>query len=268
MATAAVSADSVSSGRQKTEKSKAATRASLDLPNGRVLEFEIRRSARAHAVYLRMTPREGLVVTAPLRLGRASVLQVVAGKAGWIANHLTRFDAVRHLVPQDPAARPEVFDLPSLAESWRVEYETVRRPGVVARTENPGLIVASGAVDDIQTCQGAVRRWLARHAANALSPWLSTLARENGLRYAHLSIRNQRARWGSCAVNGRISLNCKLLFLPRGLVSYVMVHELCHLLEANHSRRFWAHVRRVEPASDALRKQMRDAWKWVPGWAD
>jgi predicted metal-dependent hydrolase len=215
-----------------------------------------------------MTPREGLVVTAPRGLARASVLQVVAAKARWIAGHLSRFDAVRHLVAQDAEARPERFELRALGESWCVEYETVRRTGIVVRTAKPGLIVASGAVDDVATCQAAVRRWLAGHAASALSPWLSRLAQESGLRYTHLSIRNQRARWGSCAVGGRISLNCKLLFLPRELASYVMVHELCHLLEPNHSRRFWAHVRRLEPATDELRLSMRGAWQWVPGWAD
>jgi predicted metal-dependent hydrolase len=253
--------------RLNTEKPEPVSRAALELPNGRVLEYEIRRSARAHAVYLRMTPREGLVVTAPRRLGRASVLQVVAAKAGWISNHLARFDAVRYLVPQDPAVRPEAFDLPALGESWRLEYRTLRRPGVEARTDGPGLIAVSGGVDEIETCQHAVRRWLARHAANALSPWLAGLAQQAGLRYTHLSIRNQRARWGSCTVGGRISLNCKLLFLPRELADYVMVHELCHLLEANHSRRFWAHMRRLEPETDALRAKMREAWKWVPGWA-
>jgi len=215
-----------------------------------------------------MTPREGLVVTAPRRMGRASVLQVVAAKSHWIANHLARFDAARHLVPQDIRVRPECFELPALAESWRVEYRPVARPLVLARTGGPGLIVAAGAVDDVEACRHAVRRWLARYAAHAFSPWLSGLAQQAGLRYTHLSVRNQRARWGSCTVGGRISLNCKLLFLPRELASYVMTHELCHLLEANHSRRFWAHVRRLEPATDALRRKMREAWQWVPGWAD
>ena len=138
----------------------------------------------------------------------------------------------------------------------------------VARAVEPGRIVVSGAIDDVAACQAALRRWLARHAASALAPWLAALAGQVGLRYTHLSIRSQRARWGSCSIDGRISLNCKLLFLPRALASYVMVHELCHLLEANHSHRFWAHVRRLEPASDALRRQMRHAWRLVPAWIE
>jgi predicted metal-dependent hydrolase len=62
-------------------------------------------------------------------------------------------------------------------------------------------------------------------------------------------------------------LNCKLLFLPRELVRYVMAHELCHLIEPNHSHRFWTHVRALERRADALHGQMRDAWKLVPTWA-
>jgi predicted metal-dependent hydrolase len=138
----------------------------------------------------------------------------------------------------------------------------------VARAVEPGRIVVSGAIDDVAACQRALRRWLARHAVSAFAPWLARLAEQSGLRYTRLSIRNQRARWGSCSSSGRVSLNCKLLFLSRELVSYVMVHELCHLAEANHSPRFWAHVRRLEPDSDALRREMRHAWARIPAWAD
>lgn len=247
-------------------KNEHAVRASLELPDGRTLEFDIRRS-RVRNVYFKMCPRAGLVVTAPRKMGQAAVLRMVERKAGWIASRLSEFEAVRHLVDQDAAVRPESLELAALAESWRVEYRAGGRAGAAALTSEPGRITVAGAVDDVAACQGALRRWLARHAASAFPPWLSRLARECGLQYADVSIRNQRARWGSCTVGGRISLNCKLLFLPRELVNYVMVHELCHLLESNHSHRFWTHVRRIEPGSDALRTQMRQAWKWVPAWA-
>jgi len=125
----------------------------------------------------------------------------------------------------------------------------------------------AGAVDNVGACHAALRRWLARHATKALSPWLENLAEQTGLRYTDLAIKNQRTRWGSCSSNGRISLNCKLLFLPRELVGYVLVHELCHLWAANHSERFWAHLRQCEPAADSLHGRMRGAWRFVPAWA-
>ena len=252
-------------------KHEAAVRAAVGLPCGRTLEFDIRRS-RVRNVYFRMCPRAGLLVTAPRRMSHREVLEFVARKSKWISNRLSEFEAVGQLIgPGAAAVRPEAFDLPALAEAWRVEYAPGagrERPATIARTAEPGRIVVAGAIDDVAACQAALRRWLARHAASALAPWLAGLAGQAGLRYTHLAIRSQRARWGSCSIDGRISLNCKLLFLPRALASYVMVHELCHLLEANHSHRFWAHVRRLEPASDALRRQMRHAWKLVPAWSE
>jgi hypothetical protein len=65
-----------------------------------------------------------------------------------------------------------------------------------------------------------------------------------------------------------ISLNCKLLFLAPELVRHVLVHELCHTVELNHSPRFWALVQRFEPDARTLRRRMRDAWRDVPVWAE
>jgi predicted metal-dependent hydrolase len=241
--------------------------AQLDLPNGSTLEFEIRSSDKARSLRLKISARDGLVVTVPHGLERERVMQLVAGKAGWIAGRLADFDAVRHLMSKEPQVRPEAFDLPALAESWRVEYKETRGQTVGALIDCPGRIVVRGAVDDVGRCQAALRRWLARHAKAALPLWLSNVSQQSGLRHKDLAIKNQRTRWGSCTSRGRITLNCKLLFLPRELVRYVLIHELCHLLEANHSDRFWVHLRQFEPSADALHGRMRDAWKLVPAWA-
>lgn len=242
-------------------------RSRLDLPDGRTLEFKIRTSDKARSLRLKLSARDGLVVVAPRSMDRRRLLKLVAGKAEWIAARMSEFDSVRHLLNSEPAPRPQAFDLPALAQSWRVEYLTTRSRTVGARIARPGRIVVAGAVDNVAACHAALGRWLARHAKEAIPPWLDNLAMQTGLRYADLTIKNQRTRWGSCAPTGRISLNCKLLFLPPELVRYVMAHELCHLLEANHSERFWAHVRRLEPTADSLHGRMRDAWKYVPAWA-
>jgi hypothetical protein len=242
-------------------------RVELVLPDGRTIAYAIRISPKSRSLRLKLSARDGMVVVAPPTLDRQKLLALVAAKAQWIGEHMAGFDTVRHLIPTEPAARTQAFDLPALAESWRVEYKPTRSRTVGARTDQMGRIVVAGAVDDVEACHAALRRWLARHATVALSPWLANLAEPAGLRYADLAIKNQRTRWGSCSATGRISLNCKLLFLPRDLVRYVIWHELCHLLEPNHSERFWMHLRHFEPAADSLHGRMRDAWKVVPTWA-
>lgn len=240
---------------------------SVSLPDGRVIKFSIRLSSRSRSARLRIGAREGLVVTVPAGLRDDKVQQIVSSKTDWIAARLAEFDTVRHLIAQPLAARPQAFDLPALAESWRVEYREIRCGSVGAKTDQPGRIVVYGAIDEVGACHAALRRWLARHAAYTLRPWLENVSVQCGPTPTDIAIKNQRTRWGSCARTGRISLNCKLLFLPRDLVRYVMIHELCHLLEPNHSSQFWVHVRAMDHSADAHHGQMRDAWKLVPTWA-
>jgi predicted metal-dependent hydrolase len=72
-----------------------------------------------------------------------------------------------------------------------------------------------------------------------------------------IAIRNSRSRWGSCSKAGNLNFNYKIALLPLGLVDYVIVHEICHLIEFNHSPNFWAHVSRAIPNHKLLRKELR-----------
>jgi predicted metal-dependent hydrolase len=241
--------------------------AHINLPDGRQLDYEIRPSAKARSLRLKITAREGLTVIMPKGLDERLVVELVSSKRDWIAGKLDQFEEVRHLMGDKKSARPEALDLPALAESWRVEYRTTKSNTVGAGTDRRGRILVYGAVIDDERCKAALRRWLARRAKESLTPWLGSMATESGLRINRVIIKNQRTRWGSCSVDGVISLNAKLLFLPPKLVRYVLMHELCHTLERNHTRRFWTHLRQFEPQTDLLHGQMRDAWKQVPAWA-
>lgn len=75
--------------------------------------------------------------------------------------------------------------------------------------------------------------------------------------FQKINIRNQKTRWGSCSLNRNLSFNYKIIHLPRTHAEYVVVHELCHLLEFNHSERFWAEVGRTIPDCRRIAREVR-----------
>ena len=88
---------------------------------------------------------------------------------------------------------------------------------------------------------------------------LGKLAAEKGFKYNRCTVRNVHTRWGSCNTKGNISLNISLIHLPNELIDYVLLHELCHTVEMNHSERFWALMDRVVAPAKAkeLRRRLK-----------
>jgi len=76
-------------------------------------------------------------------------------------------------------------------------------------------------------------------------------------KFSKISIRNQRTRWGSCSSRGNLNFNYKIIFLPEKMIDYIIVHELCHLKELNHSDRFWELVSQNIPRHKIIRKDLQ-----------
>ena len=98
---------------------------------------------------------------------------------------------------------------------------------------------------------------LKKRARNVFLARCASYAPVVGVRYARVSIRAQHSKWGSCSSKGGLNFNCLLLLAPMAVLDYVVVHELCHLIEMNHSPRFWAEVERVLPDYAAARKWLK-----------
>jgi predicted metal-dependent hydrolase len=93
-------------------------------------------------------------------------------------------------------------------------------------------------------------------AQHELPPQLLALAAAHGLTVTRVTIRDQRSRWGSCSPKGHIALNYRLMLMPVAVREYILVHELMHLKQADHSRKFWRLVAAACPG-------FREAERWL-----
>ncbi len=242
---------------------------SLELNQGRVVDYRIRTSARARNLRLTLSPRDGLTVVVPRNYDLRRIPGIVEKKRGWIEAHLRRFADISGVVVRAPVvALPETLDLPALGESWLIEYRPTNTRVVGVLIDQPGRLTVYGAIHNRDACREALKRWLHLRTREELVPWLVRLAGQSGFKFNEVLIRGPKTRWASCSSKGTISLSFKLLFLERDSVRCVLLHELCHTVCMNHSPRFWALLGGLAPECRAIHKRMRDGWKRVPAWVE
>lgn len=228
--------------------------------------YTVRVSPRARRVRLVVSARDGLVVVVPRRFPVARIAPIVEERRAWVARALERVREQRETLEAGRALLPDRVDLPGIGESWPVEYRATDASGVRCATRD-GVLRVTGAVCDRGAVHAALVRAARSRAAEALPAMLSAVSAEQSLPFAAVRVRAQRTRWGSCSARGHISLNWRLAFLPRSLARHVMVHELVHTLRHDHSRVFHGLLAEREPDAALHARELRAAWRHVPGWA-
>jgi predicted metal-dependent hydrolase len=229
--------------------------------------YKVRVSSRAKHPRLKMSAREGLVVVVPDGFDEARIPSLVEGKREWICRAEERLrDQVKFLVPQPPGLPPERISLRVVGQDWSVAYRQTEATGVTAVERRGQQLLVYGDIEKTSRVVDALRRWLARKTREHVVPWLTTLGSDRGLHVGGVTIRSQRTRWASCSAKGVVNLNMRLLFLPPELVRYALLHELAHIREMNHSRRYWALLESLEPNYRALDSDLRGGWRLVPEW--
>jgi hypothetical protein len=213
-------------------------------PASAPLPVEFVRVRRARRYILRVRPDGTLRVTVPRGGSRREAEQFVRRHETWIARERTRVRS--ESTPEWQHGTTILLG----GEAVRIEIES-HPAGRRVRYGDRVLTVRDDG--DIRHAIEADLRALAKAV---LLPRLQTLAAAHGLAPGSVTIRNQRSRWGSCARNGNIALNFRLVQMPADVADYVLVHELMHIRQQNHSRRFW---RLVEAACPSF----RDAERWL-----
>jgi len=196
------------------------------------------RNRRARRYILRLRPDGAARVTIPRGGLLAEAKQFAERNVAWLEQQLLR-QALRPGRPAPWSAGAEIF---FRGERVRLETSSQGEAGLVRFGHE--VVRISHAAGDLRP---AIERYLWRLAARELPARVLELAALHHLPVQRVTVRNQRSRWGSCSPRGTISLNWRLVQTPFFVRDYLVLHELAHLKEMNHSRRFWSEVARLCP---------------------
>ena len=226
--------------------------------------YHWRRSPRAKSLQVRITPWQGVEIVVPRHVSRERARAFVARHRQWIRDTWTR---MREQMVDADLTLPREFELRAVGERWSVHYRM--RNGVRARVTQKGsvLTVHCDGRSERQVRE-ALRRWLVERARAHFTEYLPHICWATGFSFKTLQIRGQTSRWGSCSSRKTLSLNYKLLFLEPELVRYLVIHELAHTRQLDHSPRFWRLVEEFEPQCRELDEELGESWRDVPAWVE
>lgn len=221
------------------------------------MPYEVRRSERARRVSLKVYPNGRVEVVAPTRarLPLEYLDLFVAENTDWIRRQRERFAARAAAAPAPPAIPDRVplhgRLLPvrvSLAQGLRA---TLRFLGDAFAIELP-----DGAAPE--TARRLLERWYRAAAAAHFAERVRVLNAETQHPVKAIRIGDQKRRWGSCSARGTLSFNWRLMMAPADVLDYVVIHELAHFDEMNHSARFWALVKERCPRHEVFVRWLRE----------
>ncbi|WP_412028305.1 M48 family metallopeptidase [Deinococcus yunweiensis] len=213
------------------------------------IPVEVRRSARRRTVALQVRPG-AVTLYAPARVPLDTLREIVDARREWVARHLEAYAArtsVRRVVADGEL-------LPFLGQDLTIrvapDSRTVRREGGV-------LHVPAGTPE---ATEHAVERWTRRACLPTFRALVEDAAARLGAagRLGRVQVTGAQQRWGSCNAQGDIRVHWKLSRAPRSVLEYVTIHEAAHLLEFNHSRRYWSLVEHMMPDYRVHRDWLRE----------
>jgi predicted metal-dependent hydrolase len=211
------------------------------------IPYEVVVSQRRATVGIQVYLDRRVVVHTPGRVPARQVEQIVCSKAPWILKQLAAVEA-SHLPPRRFTSG-EVF--PCLGQSYPLELRWDDGTKPLAQLVGNNLVVwlpaYTGAEQQGPAVRAALEAWYMAQARELLPGRVAPFCQLVGRQPARVSVRSPQLSWGSCASNGNINLNWRLVMAPLPVVDYVAAHEVCHLREHNHSAAFWELVGKVLP---------------------
>ncbi|MDP2241933.1 MAG: SprT family zinc-dependent metalloprotease [Burkholderiales bacterium] len=214
-----------------------------------LIDYTVKRSRRRRRISLTVD-EQGLRVGAPLLASDHAIAAMLRQHASWVLGKLAEWQARR----PPPRHWCDGDTLMLQGRVLRLAFET--GPQYI-QLHHDRIAVSPGLAGNADGIRATVTGWLRRQAMACFYERVAHFHPLLGVAAPLIRLSNARTRWGSCHIYGRIRLNWRLIQLPQHLIDYVVVHELAHLVEMNHSPRFWEAVARLIPDYGARRSEIR-----------
>ena len=214
--------------------------------------YRIKRSPKRKKLTITVERDRRVVVHAPESTPEETIREVVESKRQWIhekTKHAQKYEEQPH-----PPGKELVNGESTLYLGRHYRIEVIPTDSTEIRFEQRFLIPASLAGER----RRVLRSWYIDRAKERILPKVKSIAATIGVEFASAKIVDNRFRWGSCTVKDNVNLNWRLIKAPMFVIDYVIVHELAHLIEANHTPRFWNIVRTHAPTMEKARCWLRD----------
>ena len=197
---------------------------------------------------------EGLTVRAPRWVALRDIDAALVERAAWILRSLAEWRGRR----RDVMPRAWITGAPIAfrGAALMLAVYPARHPEIAADLFH--LTVRHPHAHDEHQVAESVRTWLRDQAWTLVAARVAHYVRQVSAAAPSVRLSNARSEWGSCNAKGEIRLNWRLVQLPPALAEYVVAHEVAHIVELNHSRRFWALVESLLPGHGMLREQLDD----------
>ena len=222
----------------------------VKLPNGRMLRIEVKKSKRAKQFWLKANVSEIYLIAPTVNYEINQVMRFLDSKKEWILKTLEYYERVRSNYVE---ANLKSGTISFLGKRYNLQITKDIAPSVIV---SDNLSKITFHVTDRRKYKDDLKQWYFEQTRRIVSERLDLIRIRNPSlpAYNKVSIKNQRSRWASCSENGNLNFNLILAALPIEIIDYVIIHELAHLIELNHSNDFWNIVKMTDPEFQTHRK--------------
>ncbi len=234
----------------RAEEPPAIERRSIELA-GKTIPYVLKRTGRRRSIGLRIDD-DGLTIAMPLRASERWLHSVLQEKARWIVEKLENWRSSRPA----PLLWADGQPIPFLGEQLTLRIVPSLFDGQPVVSGRQMLVHVAGSADPSEV-ERRVTEWYRREAEILFRERVAHYAPLLKVSPAEVKLSSARTQWGSCTIRGTVHLNWRLIKMPLRLLDYVVVHELAHLIEMNHSAAFWGVVKEACPDYARLRRELR-----------